>query len=423
MQEDLLHFLWMTRRFDQTGLHTTQGEPVEILDPGQHNLDAGADFSQARLRLGGTIWVGTVEMHCRSSDWMRHGHQCDRSYSNVILHVVYEEDVFVQRPDGTRIPCLEMRDRISPRLAAQYQRLRQQAAWIPCQSMWDEVSPSTFRQWLGRLGIERLERKVSDMEAVWMANGRHWEETFYQSIARGLGLTVNADPFTALARSLPLRHILWHIDRPLQVEAMLFGQAGLLSEPIPGDYPTQLRHEYRFLQRKYGLIPIDPVMWKFLRLHPSNFPTVRIAQLAGLLCQQRRIFYQLLEVGDLADVEALFEVRLTGYWQTHYHFGRESPQRTKRLGKGSIHLLVSNVIAPMLYLYGLQQKDQSLQERAVSWLEAAMAERNAVTRGWERMGVVVRSAAETQALIHLKREYCERFRCLECAVGAALLRP
>ncbi len=422
MQEDLLHFLWMTRRFDQTGLRTTQGEPIEIIDPGLYNRNSGADFSQARLRIGDTLWVGTVEMHRRSSDWVRHGHQFDKSFNNVILHVVYEEDQRVWRPDGSHIPCLEMRNRIPPRLAAQYQRLQQQASWIPCQTMWEGVPPLILRQWMGRLGMERLERKVSQMRDIWLENGRNWEETFYQALARGMGLTVNSLPFTALAQSLPFRHILWHIDQPMQVEAMLFGQAGFLTETIRGEYPERLRSEYEFLRQKYKLQPIDPVMWKFLRLHPGNFPTVRIAQLAALLSRHRRLFYQLLEVGHLAEVESFFEIRLKGYWQTHYHFGRESPERNKTLGRGSIHLLATNVIIPLLYLYGGEHDDPSIQRRVIGWMEEAMAERNAITRGWERMGVEMSNASDTQALIHLKREYCDRFRCFACAVGAALLK-
>jgi Protein of unknown function (DUF2851) len=422
MKEDLLHFLWRTRRFEQTGLRTTEGEPLEIVSPGNHNTHAGPDFLDARLRIGGTTWAGNVEMHLTASEWLRHGHQGDAAYGNVILHVVLDEDQPVLRNDGTRIPCLEMRNLVPPGIAATYQRLLHNEHWIPCHNLFHTVPDMTRTLWLDRMLVERLEQKTTAIRTVLEANGGDWEETFYQFIARNFGLKVNAEPFEALARSLPQRILARHRDSLPQLEALLFGQSGLLPDQTDDAYPNELKKEYGFLRKKYDLTPIEAVQWRFLRLHPGNFPTIRLAEFARLVQRSAHLFSRILEVGTQKDVEALFTVKLDGYWLTHYTFDNISPQRNKSLGKDAVRLLTINTIVPFLFLYGKIRGEEAFKDKALHLLETLPPERNAILDGWQRLGVEPPSAYQTQGLLQLKNVYCDRKRCLECAIGAGLLK-
>lgn len=422
MKEDLLHFLWRTRRFEQTNLRTTEGEPLQILSPGNHNTHAGPDFLNARLRIGDTTWAGNVEMHLAASEWQRHGHQNDPAYANVILHVVLDEDQPVLRPDGSRIPCLAMRQLLSASIAANYQKLLHNEHWIPCHNLFHTVPAMTRTLWLDRLLVERLEQKTEAIRSALERNGGDWEETFYQFIARNFGLKVNAEPFEALARSLPQRILARHKDNLPQLEALLFGQSGLLPETTDENYPNQLKKEFDFLRKKYQLTPIEAVQWRFLRLHPGNFPTIRIAEFSKLTAQSAHLFSRILEVEKQSDIEALFNVKLDGYWLTHYTFGNVSPKKNKSLGKEAIRLLTINTIVPFLFLYGNMRGEESFKDKALQLLEALPPEKNTIISGWERLGVEPPSAYQTQALLQLKNVYCDRKRCLECAVGAGILK-
>ncbi len=422
MKEDLLHFLWRTRRFDANDLATTGGESLEILYPGEHNTHAGPDFLNARLRIGDTIWAGNVEMHLKSSDWLRHNHQADRAYDNVILHVVMEEDQPILRSGGARIPCLEMKNRLPARILGTYRKLLNNEYWIPCQHFFQEVPATTKSLWLDRLLVERLERKTTAIHSTLERNGKDWEETFYQFVARNFGLKVNADAFGTLAETLPQKILARNRDDLLKIEALLFGQAGMLERSFEEAYPLALQKEYLFLKKKYTLSPIASVQWKYLRLHPSNFPTIRLAQFARLVYSAAQLFSKILEVKSQAEIEVLFEVKLDGYWLTHYTFEQVSAPRRKSFGKEAIRLLTINTIVPFLFLYGKINGDESFKDQALRLLETLPAEKNAIIRGWEALGVEANSAYRTQALLQLKNEYCAKKRCLECAIGAAILK-
>lgn len=422
MREDFLHYLWRFQRFDHHHLLTTQGETIHIVDTGQPNPHAGPDFLQARVRIGGTLWAGNVEMHLRASEWAAHGHGDDRHYDNVILHVVLEEDQPVLRANGERLPCLELQRRVPPGLNKVYWRLLHQADWIPCAPQFDSVPSLTHTLWLERLLVQRLESRTDAIGQRLAANNGDWEETFYQLLATGLGSKVNAEPFELLSRSLPLKLLLRHKAQLLQMEALLFGQAGLLEEEMQDDYPQRLQREYQFLRRKYDLTPIPTAAWKFLRMRPANFPTVRLAQLATSLYQSGHLFSKILAARDLTELENMFEVKLSNYWWTHYRFDKESPRRAKQLGRTTIHLLVINVIAPLLFFYGKHRGDTQYQDRALRLLEETPAEKNHVIEGWRGLGLSPDSAGQSQALLELKHHYCDRRRCLHCAVGHVLLK-
>ena len=422
MKEDLLHFVWRTKRFDLSDLKTTEGEEIQIQSFGEHNTHAGPDFFNAKIKIGETLWAGNVEMHLKSSDWNKHNHSEDRAYDNVILHVVLEEDEPIFRESGERIPALELKKRISEKLSKTYLKLLHNEYWIPCQHHFFEVSEMKRNIWLDRLLVERLESKTDIIHQRLEQNKQHWEETFYQFLARNFGVKVNNDAFEQLARATPLIHLSKHKNDLFQIEAMLFGQAGMLEENFKDDYPNRLKKEYHFLKKKYKLEPIDKVNWKFMRLRPANFPTIRIAQFAQLIFQSAHLFSKILEAENVEALEKLFQIEPSDYWKTHYTFDNESEEKPKKLGKTAIHLFIINTIAPFLFVYGRQKAETAFQDKALALLESLKPEKNSIIDGWKNLGVKPESAAQTQALLQLKNEYCNQKRCLECSVGATILR-
>ncbi len=422
MKEDFLHYLWRARRFNIDNLCTTLGEPVEILDWGEYNRHAGPDFQQARLRIDGTLWAGSVEMHLCASEWVRHRHHEDEAYRNVILHVVLEEDEPVTRSNGERLPCLELKSRITPQLSGMYLKLMHSEHWIPCQHQFYAVPDITRRLWLDRLAVERIEQRTRVIAEIWEDTRNDWEETFFRLLARNFGVKINTDPFEQLARLTPLRLLARYKNNLFRMEALLFGQAGMLQQDFEDAYPQKLQREYRFLQQKHGLQPMSASQWKFLRMRPAGFPTVRIAQLAALVFQSEHLFSKVLAVKNLAEVEHMFAVKLSNYWQNHYVFDKESAPKTKTLGRDAVHLLLINAVVPVLFFFGKQRGETCYQDKALELLESAEPESNSIVEHWRKMGMAPASAYETQALLQLKQHYCDARRCLECAVGAAILR-
>jgi hypothetical protein len=422
VREDLLHYVWRSKRFELSQLRTTAGQSVEVLDFGQHNHHAGPDFLNAKVKIGDTVWAGNVEMHVLASDWMKHRHNEDRAYDNVILHVVLEEDLPVHSAVAERIPCVELRKRIPLKLANTYQRLQHNEHWIPCQHQFFEVSDFVKQMWLDRLLVERLEQKTKLIELELARNQNNWEETFYWFLARNFGVKVNAEPFEWLAKSLPLNILGKYKDIPLQIEALLFGQADMLNQEFEDDYPNALKKEYEYLRHKHRLQPISGTAWKFMRMRPANFPTIRIAQFAALIHQSVHLFSKILEAQDIKAIEQFFQVEVSDYWRTHYVFDKVSDERPKRLGKSTTHLLLINTIVPFLFHYGTQRDVEEQREKALQLLEQLPPESNRIITGWKALGMSPKSAYETQALIQLKNAYCNQAKCLDCAVGHAILK-
>ena len=425
MREDFLHYLWRLARFELRELRSTAGEPIIIQQFGTHNTNAGPDFDDARLRIDGLQWAGKVEMHLRSSEWYAHGHDQDPAYDGVILHVVLEEDEIVYRRDGSRIPCLELRERIPPGVRNTYWRLMHNANWVPCEGQLLNVPAPTRSVWLQRVLVERLARKSATFEEQLVSSQRDWESAFYQATARTLGGKVNSEAMEMLARSVPLRVLLKHKHSLLQLEALLFGQSGLLPEPTPEEegYVTRLRREYQLLATKYGLRPLPLSSWRFLRMRPNNFPTVRIAQLACLYHRSGQLFGKALAAADAGELRAMFVVSLSNYWRTHYRFGGEPTKPSeRRLGKATVDALLINAIVPAYFTYGRLRQDDRYRDRALGVLEALPAERNVVIRNWEKIGWPATNAADSQALLELKQHYCTPTRCMSCAVGCAILQ-
>ncbi len=422
MKEDLLHYVWRLQRFDSTELQTTEGQPIRIQMIGEHNHHSGPDFTNARIEIGKTLWAGNVEMHLNASDWTKHKHQSDPAYDNVILHVVLDEDEKISRQNGSLIPCLELKKRISSKLSKVYQKFLHNEYWIPCQHHFYEVGRMTKVLWLDRLLVERLECKTIVIENRLQDNTNNWEATFYQILAKNFGVKVNAEPFERLARTLPLTILGKHKNDLFQIEALLFGQSGLLEGDFEDEYPNRLKKEYEFLQKKYQLTPMEKTNWRFLRMRPANFPTIRIAQFAQLIFQSTHLFSKMLVAKNIREIENMFELKLSNYWQTHYVFDKESVKRNKSLGKSAIHLFIINTITPFLFLYGKWKGEEEYKDRAFQLLEEVPAEKNNIITKWEELGMIPKSAYETQALLQLKNEYCGKKRCLECSIGCGILK-
>lgn len=416
MTEKLFHYIWRFQYFNRQALATTGGEPIEVIHPGQHNHQQGPDFLQARIRIGKTLLAGSVELHLRTSDWNRHQHSGDPNYHNVVLHVVYEHD-----GGGAHLPILELQPRISSLLLDHYQQLMQSDAFIPCGTRIGQVPELTLLAWKERLLAERLQRKAGQLSRPVSENQLHWEEGFWHLLARSFGARTNAEAFEAVARSLPLKVLARHSNSIHQLEAMLLGQARLLDFEFTDDYAQMLQREYRFLQAKWNLRPISlPV--HFLRMRPPNFPTIRLAQLAALVQQSAHLFSKVLATEDLKELETLFQATANDYWHYHYRFDEPTPFQPKRIGEDMVHHLLINVVAPVLFAYGQFHKNNTYTLRAAAILDQLPSENNAVTRGFRSLGIMAHTAADAQALLELRNNYCNERRCLECAVGNSLLK-
>lgn len=422
MPEALLQFIWEQQLFDRTDLRTSDGRELEIHRCGRLQRDSGPDFSDARVRIDGQLLAGTIEVHVRSSEWYAHGHEKDPAYDNVILHVVLENDMAVRTARGGRIATLELGHRMDPARLDTYQRWMRARAWVPCGEQLAGVDHPRAALWLHRVLIERLERKTRDVEAVMARSGGDTGEAFHRVLLPAIGHKVNAEPFAMLAHALPLKVLLRYRDDELRTEALLFGQAGLLRTDFIDEHPRRLQQEHAVLQHMHGLQPAPLAAWKFARLHPPNFPTLRIAQLAQLVMRSDGSFGELLDEDDPARLRRLLDVTAGTYWDTHFTFDRASDAHPKRFGEAAADHVIINAIVPFRFALARRTCDEAAVQRALDLLERLPAERNAITERWTALGLEATNAARSQALIELKNEHCSRRRCLSCGIGTDLLR-
>jgi hypothetical protein len=422
--EDFLHYVWKFRLFDRTGLQTNDGEELEVLSAGIHNSDAGPDFQNARIRIGDTVWAGNVELHISSSEWQKHGHTSDNAYDNVILHVVYRDDQPLILPNGRRVPTLDLQNRIPEDLYNRYHKLIfGNQTIIPCEASIGSVDNLTMYNWLTRVLVERLEKRSAAVITALNLNRGDWEETFYQFLAANFGFKTNALPFELLAKSLPQITLAKHKNNPMQIEALIFGQAGFLTDSVTDEYPLKLKKEYEYLQKKYQLTPVENHLWKFMRLRPQNFPTLRLAQFAALVVQSNHLFSKLLEIKDVKGLRNLFtEIKVNPYWENHYRFDADSTPSAKNLGQASIDVLLLNTLALFLFSYGKYNQLQHYINRSLALLEYLPNENNKITADFATLGVKIKTAFESQALLELKSNYCNYKKCLHCGVGNKILK-
>ena len=420
MNEALFQFIWQFSLYNVAGLHTADGEPLTVIYCGKLNRDAGPDFLEAKVKIGNTILVGNVELHIKSSDWFRHGHQNDASYKNLILHVVFDNDL---ADAAGNTPVLELRSHISPQIPGRYASLMQTPQKLPCAGLHEKVKSITKEGWMSRLLAERWEHKLADWNVLLENSAEDWRNLLYWRTAANFGFKTNTTPFLMLARSLPLNIPTKHKENLTQIEALFFGQAGMLDDDFADDYPRELQREYDFLRKKYKLKPIAGHLWKFLRMRPANFPTVRIAQFAALVHKSLHLFSQIIETHSVQEVEPLLNVTASSYWDDHFQFDAAQKQKTpKSLGKSSVQNIIINTIAPIQFLYAARQGTHALQERALQLLEAVPAEKNNITRLWDENGWQAGNAAQSQALLQLYNNYCSAKRCLDCTIGLNIIR-
>lgn len=420
MNEDFLNYIWKFQLIEQN-IFCIDGTPLQIIQPGERNLNSGPDFFNARIRIAETIWAGNVEIHVNSSDWIKHGHYLDPVYDNIILHVVFNHDQEIVRQNKQPIPTLELKRKFNKSVFDKYSAFLLSKKWIPCQDLIGLVNYFDLHIFFDALMAERLEQKAGIINQELLQTKQDFQEVFYRKLARNFGFKVNADAFELLAKSLPLKIIFKHKDNLLQIEALLFGQAGLLEGTITDNYPNLLKTEYQFLSDKYALKCIDHKIWKFMRLRPANFPTIRIAQFANLLNVSSALLTRILEMKNLQDVVNLFRVETSEYWRTHYQFDIATERKNRLVGSASINLIIINTIVPFLFVYGKNKADESLREKALLWLEQIRAEYNQIIRHFKELNIKPQNAMQSQALIQLKTNYCDSKRCLECRIGHVLL--
>ncbi len=414
-----MQYVWQHRLYASEDMVTNDGRRVRVIDPGLLNTNQGPDFFNAKVEIANQMWVGNIEIHVRASDWHRHGHDKDKAYDNVILHVVEKDDAPVYRSNGERIPQVVLQ--VSPLFTDRLNSLLTARTEIPCSASLKEVPHITIVEWIQALAFERLNSKVGRIQSLHELTHGNWEEVCYITLSRNLGFGVNSDAMERLARSTPLRLLGKHSDSMLQIEALLLGQAGLLNNPPDDAYSTQLAREYKFLSNKFSLTPMEGVAWKTFRMRPPNFPTRRIVLLAHYIHGGFNLMQSILEAPDEKNLRQLFSVQLDGYWATHYSLGKESNMSSRVLGDSSIDIILINTVAPLYYTYGEITGNYDYQDRAITLLESLKPERNTIVHAFAVAGLKSSDALTTQALLQLKREYCEARKCIYCKIGHRIL--
>ncbi len=435
MNEDILSYIWRFRHFETESLHTEDGEELSISRTGVLNRNAGPDFSNARIHIAGVEWIGCVEIHVKASDWSLHQHGNDKAYESVILHVIWENDVPIYRNDGTKLPTLSLKGIVRLSVLERYSQLQNLHEEIPCSELFIHVDHLKKLAMLDRTLLERLDAKASMVMELFRNNKQNWEETAYQWLGQHFGFKLNDPAFLRLTQIVPLKILHKHRNSLLQIEALLFGCAGLIpqnthhankTDSDPADsYIQDLSREYQFLAAKYGLVhqQMKDHEWKFLRLRPAGFPTVRLAQLARLLSQHASVFTSLTGSDDTATLQELFHLQQSAYWTSHFQFKKKAKVQVPPMGKDAANLLIINAAIPLLVAYSKERQLPELLNKAMEWLSHIPSENNKITREWERLEMKVKTAGDSQALIQWYNNYCTPRRCLECTVGASLVRP
>lgn len=419
--ERLMQYVWQHRLLVQTDLVTVDGRKVSVIDPGRLNTDAGPDFFNAKVKIGEHLWVGDVEVHVRASDWHRHRHDGDRAYGSVVLHVVDKDDAQICRSNGEVIPQMQMA--CSPEFHIRYHELVDRADIdLPCAREIPLISPLHLTDWLTSLAYERIYSKADHIEELMGQYAGDWEQTCYVVLARALGFGTNSEPMERLAMSLPLHFLRKHSDSDVAIEALLFGQGGFLEKaPKCDPYVELLDREHKFFAHKFSLKPLQPLGWKMARMRPHNFPHRRIAMLARLITNDSRLVNRIIKADSIDGLRSIFSEPLTGYWATHFTFGPASERTYESLSRSSVDILLINVAIPLMMAYGTKHGDEEMCSRAVELLHEIPAESNSIVTLFMNAGIPCKNAFTSQALIHLRRNYCQTRKCLYCRLGHRLL--
>ncbi len=422
LSEKLLHFIWRYQRYDFQNLITETGQNLQIIQVGQLNTNAGPDFLEAKIQINEILWAGNIEIHIKSSDWLQHNHEQNPDYNNVILHVVWENDKEIVRENGQNIPTLSLKNKVENRLLSDYQSLMNNPAPIPCFSQFEKINNITKMLMLEKILVNRLERKAEIVLNLLNENNGDWEETTYQLLARSMGFGLNSMQFEQLAKLVPLKIIQKHNNNILSIEALLFGTAGLIDQPVD-EYSTNLKKEFLFLKAKYKIDhTIGGFEWKFMRLRPANFPTVRIAQFSQIVKNTRSLFSYFIMFDNLDNLKKMLATQPTTYWKSRVKFGESSNEKYIGIGKATIENLIINTVVPILVAYSMAKNEPEYIEKAIGIIEKLKPENNKITRFWETLNLSSKSAFDSQALIELYNEYCLKKQCLNCNIGMTLLK-
>jgi len=416
-----LHYLWRYRLFGPD-LHTSGGELIEVIDTGFHNHDGGPDFLNARIRIDKTLWAGHVEIHLNSSDWVNHAHHHDLAYHNVILHVVYNDDLGPSHDLAPPAPCLEVSKHVDYKLFYRYKAFLDALGWVPCHNQINQTEHLILVSWMERMLAERLTESMQYVLKIYEDTQNDWSETFYRLLARSFGLRLNSDPFEMLTARTPLSVVLRHRSSLFQLEALFFGQAGFLEDHFVDDYPVKLQIEYSFLKNKYNLHPLPQHLWQFLRMRPASFPTIRIAQFADFWHKNAIGIDDILKFKKVDPFIEKFSIDVSEYWTDHYLPDKLSVHKNKSFGEDAIYRTLINTLPPLLFAYGQVYGNSRLTERAVSVLDQIPPEVNNEMKRWIGLGIKPLTASDTQALHFMKKIYCDNKKCLHCRIGNYLLR-
>jgi len=421
MKEELLHFIWLSKILLKHELVLVNKKRVEILNIGVLNHDAGPDFFNAKIKIDQEILVGNIEIHIKASDWISHKHTNDKKYDNVILHVVYENDNPIFDSNNLPILTLELKPYLDPKLLNKYKILEQQQSVIPCEPIFSLPNEFKLNNWLHRLVFERLEKKCDRIEVLLKANNNNWEQTFYVLTAQYFGQKTNEQAFEWLAKNLPLQVIAKHKDKLSQIEALVLGIAGFFDKELKNDYLKFLQKEYFHLQKKYDLVSIEKEIWKFGKMRPSNFPTIRLMQFAALLYQSSHLFSKVLAIENIKDLQELYQLKHIHLIHLSELSNHDFDAIKTDLGKSAINTIIINTVVPIVFLYGKLRFDETKCDKAVNWLEQLKPENNNIVTFWESLNIKAQNAAQTQALLQLKNEYCANKKCLNCEIGFHVL--
>ncbi|PKA83645.1 uncharacterized protein DUF2851 [Ulvibacter sp. MAR_2010_11] len=422
MKEDFLHYVWKFQKFDTRELSTVHGETIKVLKPGMHNLNSGPDFFNAQIAIGDVLWNGNVEIHINASHWYQHSHESDPAYDSVILHVVWEHDAEVFRQNNTVIPTLQLKNCVEKSTLTAYHKLfSKELRWINCENEFPKVDTFLLQNWLERLYVERLELKAQIIQTQLKSLHNHWEALLFRMLCKNFGLSVNGEAFLSLAGSIDFSIIQKVASKSVELEALLLGQAGLLEGDCADEYSSELQRKYRFLKNKFKVSNEGVIAPKFFRLRPSNFPTLRLSQLAMLYGSRRKLFSEIISANNLSAIYTIFNISASSYWDTHYNFGVTSKKNSKVLTKSCIDLIVINTIIPFQFCYANYLGKNNCE--AILQLASEIAsEKNSIISKFSTLGFTSGNAMQSQALLQLKNNYCNVKRCLECAVGNSILK-
>ena len=420
MKEVLLHHIWKLQIFNTKALFTDEGKELVVINSGRYLEQAGPDFFNARLFIDGQEWAGNVEIHKKASDWYAHGHEVDSRYDNVILHVVWESDLPVLRGDGSIMPVFVLKDYIDDGMMIRYTQLFQDRKWIYCEQQIPEISSLKLLNWKERLYVERLEEKSKGILELLNHWNNDWKQVFFICLTRGFGLNVNGEVFERVAKGVPMKLLYKHVDNLVVLESILMGRAGLLQRDVEDVYGALLKKEWCYLKELYSLEELSADYVQFYKLRPDNFPTIRLSQLASLFYQKSNVLKLVLEAKTLHDFYELFNVSATSYWDTHYVFDKENKKMAKRVSKSFVDLLLLNTVVPFLYVYH-KQKRSDFSDELFAIIRGLKSEKNIIISNFKKLGFEIEDALDSQAMLELKKSYCNKGQCLNCLIGRSIV--